>query len=72
MPRFAAIDAGSNASRLVIAQAKSSEDVRPLRAMRIPVRLGHAVFQTGRLDPETMEQSVEAMRSFAAEMERFR
>ena len=69
MPRFAAIDVGSNASRLLIAQAKEPTRVRPFRSMRVPVRLGHSVFQTGRLDLATIDQCVEAMRSFAEAME---
>ncbi|MCB9611513.1 MAG: Ppx/GppA family phosphatase [Sandaracinus sp.] len=69
MPRFAAIDVGSNASRLLIVQAKEPERVRPFRSVRVPVRLGHNVFQTGELDPEAIDQCVEAMRTFAAAME---
>lgn len=69
MPRFAAIDVGSNASRLLIVQAKEPDRIRPFRSIRIPVRLGHNVFQTGELDPATIDESVEAMRTFAAAME---
>ncbi len=69
MPRFAAIDVGSNASRLLIVQAKEPERVRPFRSIRVPVRLGHNVFQTGELDPEAIDQCVDAMRTFAAAME---
>ncbi len=69
MARFAAIDVGSNASRLLIVQAKEPGRVRPFRTMRVPVRLGHSVFQTGRLDLGTIDQCVEAMRAFKAAME---
>lgn len=69
MPRFAAIDVGSNASRLLIVQAKEPHRQRPFRSLRIPVRLGHGVFQTGELDPVTLDECVQAMRTFAEAME---
>lgn len=70
--RFAAIDVGSNASRLHIVEAAEPGRIRPFRAIRVPVRLGHSVFQTGALDPETIDASVEAMRRFSAAMEEAR
>ena len=69
MPRFAAIDVGSNASRLLIVQAKEPQRIRHFRAIRSPVRLGHEVFQTGRLDAGSIDSCVAAMRTFAAAME---
>lgn len=69
VPRFAAIDVGSNASRLLIVQAKEPHRQRPFRSLRIPVRLGHGVFQTGELDPVTLDECVQAMRTFAEAME---
>lgn len=69
VPRFAAIDSGSNASRLLIVQANDPKNVKPFRSLRVPVRLGHGVFQTGRLDPESIDQCVAAMRTFAEAME---
>ncbi|MEM9068107.1 MAG: Ppx/GppA phosphatase family protein [Myxococcota bacterium] len=69
MPRFAAIDVGSNAMRLLIVQAKEPTRIRPFRSMRFPVRLGHGVFQTGRLNPHAIDECVEAMRAFADAME---
>lgn len=69
LPRFAAIDVGSNASRLLIVQAKEPNRIRPFRTIRVPVRMGHSVFQTGRLDLEVINKEVEAMRMFAAAME---
>lgn len=69
MPRFASIDVGSNASRLLIVQAKQPDRVQRFRSMRVPVRLGHAVFQTGRLDLGTIDRCVMAMRKFKAAME---
>ena len=72
MPRFAAIDVGSNASRLLIVQAKEPERVRTFRSVRVPVRMGHSVFQTGRLDPVSIDRCVETMRRFAEAMEEAR
>jgi exopolyphosphatase / guanosine-5'-triphosphate,3'-diphosphate pyrophosphatase len=83
LPRFAAIDVGSNASRLRIVSvkevgAKRSEKVDPERpypgwktlvSERVPVRLGHSVFQTGALDAAMMDLEVETMRHFAGLME---
>jgi exopolyphosphatase / guanosine-5'-triphosphate,3'-diphosphate pyrophosphatase len=83
LPRFAAIDVGSNASRLRIVsvkevEAKRGEKVDPERpypgwktlvSERVPVRLGHSVFQTGALDPAMMDLEVETMRHFAGLME---
>ena len=68
MPRFAAIDVGSNASRLLIVSAKDPERTRTVQSVRVPIRLGHAVFQTGRLDLDTIDRCIAAMHDFAAEM----
>lgn len=69
MTKFAAIDVGSNASRLLIVQAKEPTRVSVFRSLRRPVRMGHEVFQTGRLDPDTIELSVRTLREFAEAME---
>ena len=55
MPRFAAIDVGSNAMRLQIAQATDPQRISIFRSERVPVRLGHSVFQTGSLDPAVID-----------------
>lgn len=64
MPRFAAIDVGSNASRLLVAEADKPGVVRPLLQLRAPVRLGHSVFVTGRLDPEAIDALLRVLRQF--------
>lgn len=58
-----AIDAGSNAIRMVVAELTPSELMR-VEAERVPVRLGHDVFTRGDLDKETVEQAVAAFVHF--------
>lgn len=64
MPSFASIDVGSNASRLLIAEADDANGMRVVESVRAPVRLGHSVFLTGRLDPHAIEQCIEALAKF--------
>src|SRR5512138_1620489 len=61
--RLGAIDAGSNAIRVVIAELTPTELVR-IEAERVPVRLGHGAFTRGELDPQTIEQAVQAFVHF--------
>lgn len=64
MPRFAAIDLGSNALRLVVVEADSAAQVRPLVSERAAVRLGKEIFQTGRLAPQSISAASDALRRF--------
>jgi exopolyphosphatase/guanosine-5'-triphosphate,3'-diphosphate pyrophosphatase len=64
MPRFAAIDVGSNAMRLRIVDAVSATDVREVLSERAAVRLGRDVFLTGRLAPAAIADAVEALKQF--------
>ncbi len=64
VPRFAAIDLGSNALRLVVVEADAASQVRLLVSDRAPVRLGREVFQTGRLTPQSITAASEALRRF--------
>lgn len=61
--RLGAIDAGSNAIRVVIAELGPSELVR-IEAERVPVRLGHGAFTRGELDAQTIDQAVAAFIHF--------
>ncbi|MGD0674299.1 MAG: Ppx/GppA phosphatase family protein [Polyangiaceae bacterium] len=85
MPRFAAIDVGSNALRLRVLEANapshgakaagavSSDGAwRDLATLRAPVRLGHEVFLTGRLAPASIGQACAALREFRDEMDRWK
>lgn len=58
-----AIDAGSNAIRVVIADLMPADVVR-VEAERIPVRLGHGAFTRGELDAATIDQAVAAFVHF--------
>lgn len=61
---IAAIDAGSNAIRLVIARADSPWEITKLEAERYPVRLGHHAFTKHRLDEDSIRKAVKAFRHF--------
>jgi exopolyphosphatase/guanosine-5'-triphosphate,3'-diphosphate pyrophosphatase len=64
MPRFAAIDVGSNAMRLRIVEATSASDVREVLSDRAAVRLGRDVFLTGRLASTAIADAIDALRQF--------
>src|SRR5579862_424433 len=61
--KLGAIDAGSNAIRVVIAELAQTELVR-IEAERMPVRLGHNAFTNGALDSATIDQAVAAFVHF--------
>src|SRR5258705_36336 len=58
-----AIDAGSNAIRVVIGELAPAELVR-IEAERVPVRLGHTAFTRGELDAKVIDQAVSAFVHF--------
>ncbi len=85
MPRFAAIDVGSNALRLRVIEASAPSHAgrsqlpllpdgpwRDLATLRAPVRLGHEVFLSGRLAPASIGQACDALRGFRDEMDRWK
>jgi exopolyphosphatase/guanosine-5'-triphosphate,3'-diphosphate pyrophosphatase len=69
--RVAAIDAGSNAIRLAIAEANTAADLSVIESEREAVRLGHRVFLEHRLDSATISQAVEAFRRFRRLLDRY-
>lgn len=85
MPRFCAIDVGSNAIRLRIVEADASSrtDVpqlallpgekgstwRDVLSLRAPVRLGGEVFVNGRLTPASIGQACAALKDFRREID---
>src|SRR3954468_1011195 len=58
-----ALDAGSNAIRMVVAELGSSELIR-IEAERVAVRLGHGAFTRGELDERVVDQAVAAFVHF--------
>jgi exopolyphosphatase/guanosine-5'-triphosphate,3'-diphosphate pyrophosphatase len=68
---LAAIDAGSNAIRLVIARACSPSRIEILKTERYPLRLGRSVFVKHRFEPKTIKRGVEAFRHFRRLLDRY-
>jgi exopolyphosphatase/guanosine-5'-triphosphate,3'-diphosphate pyrophosphatase len=68
---LAAIDAGSNAIRLMIARATSPTHIQELETERAAVRLGHNAFTRGQLDNGTIRRAAKAFTHFRAEMDRY-
>ncbi len=62
--RGAAIDIGSNAIRLQIAEAAESGDPVVLTSHRAPVRLGADVFREGRIGEASLAAAVDALQGF--------
>lgn len=56
MPRYAAIDVGSNSIRLMVAEADRAGAMVTLAEDRQVTRLGESVFRTGKLDPQVAEE----------------
>jgi exopolyphosphatase/guanosine-5'-triphosphate,3'-diphosphate pyrophosphatase len=65
----AAVDVGSNAMRFLAAEFRGATDYTTLAEQRMPVRLGHDVFLTGKLPPQAVEAAVQAMKGFRRQME---
>ncbi len=59
-PRLAAIDIGTNTIRLVVVEVDNGT-FRVLDEEREPTRLGHGLYETGRLGEEPMERSLAAL-----------
>ena len=62
---FAVVDVGSNAMRFQVASVTDrGRHYRIIHQDRKPVRLGHRVFQTGKLDPKVTESALKALKEF--------
>ena len=66
---LAAIDAGSNAIRLIIARAESPTKLRVLETERYALRLGHLVFTQHQFDRQTIDKAAKAFRHFRSLMD---
>lgn len=62
--RLAAIDIGSNSVRLIVAEAVRGGAYRILDEEREPTRLGRSVDHDGKLDDQSMEQTLAALATF--------
>jgi len=67
--QLAAIDAGSNAIRLVIARATSPEHIQILDSERAAVRLGHNAFTRRMLDAKTITRATRTFQHFRERMD---
>lgn len=68
MSKFAAIDIGTNAVRLLIGDISSDKDqefVKKISYTRLPLRLGEEVFMIGKISDSKAEAFVKAMKAFA-------
>lgn len=63
MPKFAAIDIGSNSCRLAIAEV-AQHQLKILHEDREVVRLGESVFETGMISPDAMANTIRALKRF--------
>lgn len=66
--KLAAIDIGSNAARLLVTEVTDEENNKPcftkLSLVRVPLRLGFDVFETGKISDKKVELFLETMRGF--------
>ncbi len=65
----ACVDMGSNAIRFLAAEFANEHDYTPVESERVPVRLGHGVYLSGRLDKGAMDAAVEALARFRTQMD---
>lgn len=68
---IAAIDAGSNAVRLLVVRAFSALDIEPLHNERYPLRLGESVFVRNRFSEDIFKKAAKAFRHFRGVMDEF-
>jgi exopolyphosphatase/guanosine-5'-triphosphate,3'-diphosphate pyrophosphatase len=69
--QLAAIDAGSNAIRLVIARATSPKHIEILDCERAAVRLGHNAFTRRVISGDTISRAARAFRQFRDRMDQY-
>ncbi len=61
MPRYAAVDIGSNSIRLLVADVPGSGAIQTLAEDRQVTRLGESAFRDGRLGEDAMELSLQVL-----------
>ncbi|MGM0555145.1 MAG: HD domain-containing protein [Myxococcota bacterium] len=67
-----AVDAGTNAIRVVISRAEGPGRIQRLHKERWPVRLGHQVFTHREFGQQTLDQAAEAFEHFRKLFDRFK
>lgn len=70
MPRYAAIDIGSNSVRLAVAEADTGLPVRTLASSREVTRLGASVFAEGSVSKDAIDQLCRILERFRDSIER--
>lgn len=71
MPRYAAIDIGSNSVRMLAADVAPGGALTPLASDRQVTRLGESVFRTGRFSEESIAMVCETLRRMALAYRKF-
>src|SRR5690349_9772494 len=69
MPTIAAIDVGTNAIRLAIANVTADGSYQPVFNVRAPVRLGQDVFTKGVISAHTVDKMVETFNEFKVKLD---
>jgi len=69
--RVAAIDLGTNSVRLIVAEVDGPDGYRVLDDERRQTRLGHRLHETGRIDPETGQRTLDELERMQAIAEGF-
>jgi exopolyphosphatase / guanosine-5'-triphosphate,3'-diphosphate pyrophosphatase len=67
MPRYAAIDIGSNSIRMLAAEVVGGSPLKTLTSSRQVTRLGESVFRTGRISQSAMDLCANVLAQMAAE-----
>src|SRR5438128_1089846 len=70
MPRYAAIDIGSNSIRMLAAEVVGGSPIKTLVSSRQVTRLGEGVFRTGRISQGAMDLSCNVLAQMSAEYQR--
>ena len=69
VPTIAAIDVGSNAIRLAIANPNADGGYQTIYSVREPVRLGQDVFTKGTISGHTIDRSIQTFTDFKQKLE---
>lgn len=65
MPRYAAVDIGSNSARMLVAEVTAGAPLKSLADEREVTRLGESVFRDGRISSEAMERELRVLARMA-------